>query len=388
MRNLVQELMNDSPNEWESILTEKYKIKIVKDGALASLKYDQIESPMREPIVQQCRGMVVDTERRIVLAWPYNKFWNLGEGLADQIDWSTARVQEKLDGSLIQFFYRPAGNTRWSQFWHRCLRFLGLYSGGWKVASSGHPTAGGSFGAETVTFAQAVWDVVADSGVRYASADTKITYMFELCAAPNRVVVRHDKTRLVMHGARELLTGRELSSEELATHAARMNCELVREFPITTAEEVLAAATQLDPIQQEGFVVVDAKFNRIKIKSPRYVILHHMKGDATPRRAIELWKTGETSELLTHFPEMSNDILPTQAALDQIAQSALDDFVANYPQPTRKAFAILVKDRPWAAVLFKLIDREPSLGTAKSIMRSLSVPALERLLEVDNSVSI
>lgn len=367
MKNLVQELMNDSPDEWESILTEKYKIKIVKDGVLASLKYDQIESPMCESIVQQCRGMVVDCAARRVLAWPYNKFWNHGEALADPIDWSTARVQEKLDGSLMILHWRD---------------------GGWAVASSGHPTAGGSFGAASRTFREAFWGNVRDLAVDVSGLEPTVTYMLELCDTPNRVVVRHERPRLVMHGARDMVMGRELSRVELESFATASNCEVVCEFGIGSAADALSAAEALNPIEQEGFVVVDAKFNHVKIKSPRYVILHHMKGDATPRRAIELWKTGETSELLTHFPEMSNDILPTQAALDQIAQSALDDFVAHYPQPTRKEFALLVKDRPWAAVLFKLIDREPSLSTAKSIMRSLSVSALERFLEVDNSVSI
>src|SRR5262245_66091344 len=123
MKNLVQQLI-DERSDWLEHLAESYKIHVVRDGDLASLKYNQIESPMHEPIVQQCRGMVVDVAQRRVVAWPYNKFWNHGEHLADQIEWSTSRVQEKLDGSLMIMYWRDIVN-------------------GWCVASSGHPTAGG-----------------------------------------------------------------------------------------------------------------------------------------------------------------------------------------------------------------------------------------------------
>src|SRR6185312_17211633 len=98
--NLVESLIATNPNWLEHLETE-FKIHIVRDGNLVSLKYNQIESPMHEPIVQECRGMVVNTTTGKVLAHPYNKFWNYGEHLADTIDWSTARVLEKLDGSLM-----------------------------------------------------------------------------------------------------------------------------------------------------------------------------------------------------------------------------------------------------------------------------------------------
>jgi hypothetical protein len=380
MKNLVQALMQDRPTDWLTILERDFKIHVVRDGALASLKYNQIESPMREPIVQQCRGMVVDVERRVVFAWPYDKFWNYGETEAATIDWSTARVQEKMDGSLLIWYWREGERPPW---WRPLSRWHWHRKRGWCVASSGHPTAGGSFGADKRTFGQAFWDLARTSALRHQAADMKVTYLFELCDAPNRVVVRHEQPRLVLHGARWLETGVELTREELLEHAARMDCEIVREFPIRTIEDCLTAARELDPLQQEGFVVVDAQCNRIKIKSPRYVILHHMKGEATPRRAIELWQTGETGELLTHFPEMVPAIVPIQEQLDSIAEQAVKDFAANYPRPTRKEFALAIKDRPWSAVLFRLLDCDPpTVADAKAIMRRMTTAALERLIEL------
>lgn len=364
MKNLVAQLMADEPDTWLTTLTDKYKIKTVADGDLVSLSYNMIESPMHEPIVQQCRGMVVDCVERRVVAWPYNKFWNHGEALADPIDWSTARVQEKLDGSLMIFHW------------------VDVYRG-WSVASSGHPTAGGSFGAESRTFCDAFWQTANAGALWHRAADVRITYMFELCDAPNRVVVRHERPRLVLHGGRYTASGHELDRRELLRAAAELYCEVVREHPIRSVGECLAAAEALDPLQQEGFVVVDAAFRRVKIKSPRYVILHHLKGEATPRRAIELWKTGETEELLTHFPEFAPVIKPIQDKLDLIAWSVWNEHEeAMCRSFDRKSYAEMALRYPFSAVMFRMLtEGSSSVDSAKAIMRKMSTAALERMIE-------
>jgi len=40
--------------------------------------------------------------------------------------------------------------------------------------------------------------------------------------------------------------------------------------------EVVSASKKLNPALAEGFVVCDANFNRLKIKSPSYVALAHL----------------------------------------------------------------------------------------------------------------
>lgn len=359
--NLVSRLMERESSRWLDILTNDYKISAVRDGDLVSLKYDQIESPMHEPIVQQCRGMVVDTHHRRVLAWPYNKFWNHGEALADPIDWSTARVQEKIDGSLM---------------------ILHVRHDEWSVASSGHPTAGGGFGAvgESRTFRDAFWSLAKD--IDLGALDPLTTYMLELCDEPNRVVVRHERPRLVLHGARSLTTGREYSRAQLSAAASAAGIELVNEYPIGTVDACLAAAEALDPIKQEGFVVVDANFNRVKIKSPRYVTLHHLKGEATPRRAIELWMNGDSAELLTHFPEFRPVIEPVHDKLDELARRAVHEHEQAVKCTTdRKGYAALAVQQPFSAVMFRMLtDGNASVDSAKAIMRQMSLAALERMV--------
>lgn len=190
----------------------------------------------------------------------------------------------------------------------------------------------------------------------------------------------------MLHGARDLRTGCELGRAALEAAARAARSEIVREFPIGSIADCLAAAEALDPLQQEGFVVVDGAFRRVKIKSPRYVILHHLKGEATPRRAIELWQTGETGELLATFPEMTQAISPIQDRLEDLAAQAVADFRRHRGLPDRKAFALAVRDLPWSSVLFRLLGQaDPTVDDARAIMRRQSLAALERMLDAQSS---
>ncbi len=57
---------------------------------------------MGEKIVQQCRGIILDEANNWqIVSYPYDKFFNYEESYAPQLDWSTAKIFEKLDGSLM-----------------------------------------------------------------------------------------------------------------------------------------------------------------------------------------------------------------------------------------------------------------------------------------------
>lgn len=371
-KSLVQNLLHDNPSDWREVL-QAASISVTPDetGRLASLKYDQTESPMNNPLVQQCRGTVVDVESRQVLAWPYDKFWNLGESRAAPVDWETARVLEKLDGSLMIMYWDPR-------------------TGMWRVASSGHPTAGGKFGThESWTFHDAFWSLLYFNGSVPDRDLRDHTFMFELCAPENRVVVRHKHPRLVLHGARDLTTGRERSLDWLQVVADRNGWQVVRSHPISSAEQCVTAARDLQPHESEGFVVVDHYFRRVKVKSPNYVAVHHMKGEFSRRRAVELWQTGETSELVAHFPEFAEIIDDVHARLDKSVRqiwTALttdpDDTYDPRNWVDRKDFALrTAMQTACPAACFAVWGRDTlTLAELRGVMRGMKTSVLEGLL--------
>lgn len=355
------------PSDWLEKLVEIYKIDAVTAGDLVSLKYDQINSPMHEPIVQECRGAVVHVPTGTVLAYPYNKFWSHGEHLAAPIDWATARVQDKLDGSLMILYRHPS-------------------NGAWQVASSGHPVAGGPFGKQSISFEEAFWNTWRSLRMKLPSAVfRRATIMFEFCSLDNKVVCRYPTPRIVLHGARWTDTEREFMRVELAGLADEIGAELVREWSVADVAQAISDANALDPTTHEGFVVVDDYCNRVKIKNPRYVALHHLKGNgaATTRRSIALWKAGEIGELLTHFPELAADVQPVLDKLDVVANRAYDAYaMALRDNPDRKTFAMRVKDAPYAAICFRLFGiTSPVREDAFQILRGMLLSAIEQMLD-------
>ena len=94
-------------SDWEKLLSEKpYCLHITKDNFngknLVMFKYDQIESDMSLPIVQECRGLILDFDTNDIVSFPFKKFFNAGETNAAEIDWSSCWVGEKIDGSITK----------------------------------------------------------------------------------------------------------------------------------------------------------------------------------------------------------------------------------------------------------------------------------------------
>ena len=56
----------------------------------------------------QCRGLILRKDTNQPVCVPFYKFFNLGEEQAHAIDWGTASVYEKVDGSLIKVRWRRA----------------------------------------------------------------------------------------------------------------------------------------------------------------------------------------------------------------------------------------------------------------------------------------
>lgn len=341
----------------------EYKLHAVRSDGLVSLKYNQIESPMYEPCVADCRGLVVEEANpsRIV-AMAYRKFWNLGEKHADPIDWSTARVAEKLDGSLM------------TMYWH---------DGRWCVASSGHPTAGGSYGAADVTFRDVFWETfgLLDYALPRPS-DRSVWFIFELCRADNRIVVKYDRPRLVLHGARHS-AGREFGPSALQDIADDYGWEVVRSWSPAeaTPEWVAASAASTDPLALEGYVVTDAAFRRVKVKNPRYVEIHHLRGNRSPRSVVELWKAGEIGEVLTHFPEMRPDFDAVTEPLESHIANVTAAWAENQNVTNRKEFAMAVKTLPLNACLFRMFTDRPDGDPAehvRSTVRGMTTQAILR----------
>jgi hypothetical protein len=341
-------------------LCERLAIKAARHGRypnLVLLKYDQLNSPMDEPVVQQCRGIILDqADGWRVVCRPYDKFFNYGEPHAAAIDWSTARVYEKLDGSLMTLYF---------------------YAGEWHVASSGTPDAGGGVktGCEG-TYADLFWRTFLGCGYALPPPGrcTDSCFMFELMTPDNRIVVPHGEARLVLHGVRSIETFRESGPEAMADC---LGWKCADSFPLSSFDDVMAAAAQLDPMRCEGYVVRDGRFNRVKVKSPRYVALAHLKEAMNARRLLEIIRLNESSEFLTYFPEWTEAHRKVQALLNGVCAEIEADYARLRDIAAQKDFAAEALKTRCSAALFSM--RSGKASSARDYLSSASMASVDRL---------
>lgn len=268
------------------------------------------------------RGIILDEENNYeVVARPFDRFFNYGEFETENFDFSSMKVQEKLDGSLMILYH---------------------YDNEWHVASKGSPDAGGNMGNENFTFSQLFWKIFThqNDGVLKV-LDESYTYCFELESKYNRIVVVQgdNEGKLTLIGVRHNKTGVSLDVQKF------QELNPVREFPVQTVNDVIEMSKNLNPNEQEGFVLVDKYYNRLKIKSPKYVILHHLKDTLNEEKIVELIQKGETSEILTYFPDLERSFKNIHGLYENLIYHLSEQWeeLTQMVFKTRKDFALVLQ---------------------------------------------
>ncbi|MDR2670507.1 MAG: hypothetical protein LBC26_02145 [Oscillospiraceae bacterium] len=324
--------------DWETLLADApYYVKTKRDGGFVLLRYDQIRSDFMQPLVRECRGIILDEsdEYRPVCV-PFFKFGNYGESYVPDIDWSSATVQEKIDGSFIKL-------------WNR--------RGAWRVSSNGEIDARNAHinsalltGTGRYNLYDLFTEAWAKTGVEMAALDPDNTYMFELTSPHNRIVVRYDETRIHHIGTRNHTTLQEIDAD--------IGIAKPRVFPLGTLEACIASAKELDD-DAEGYVVVDKHYNRVKVKSPLYVSLNHLvQGTTTRGNIVAILQKGEQEEFLAYFPEYNGVFGEITDKISAFAerQDKLFAEIAAVKYETRKDLAAVVTKTECPACLFALMD--------------------------------
>lgn len=194
----------------------------------------------------------------------------------------------------------------------------------------------------------------------------------------NRVVVRHQYRRVTLIGVRHNETGREFDVNEFQDFYP-----IVRSFPLQTMADVEATLSEMKPLEQEGYVIVDGAFNRVKVKSPAYVAIHHMTDGFGPRRIVEVIRRGETSELLALFPEWKPDFNVIQWKYDALVIQIEADYARLKDISEQKAFALEAVKTVCSAALFQL--RRGTVTSAKQFLAAMQIKSLMDKLRVKDA---
>lgn len=335
------------------ILKDQYSIIIKEKDDRLLLKYHQIDTPKCH-LTNQCRGVIISHEKPYTyICRGFYRFFNYGE-YASNINWNTAKVQEKVDGSLIRM-YKYKGQV--------CVATSGNIDAFDSTLNTPWITKGiDTYGALVEYITQGDTSYIKDG----------YTYFFELTSPYNRVVVPHNESTLTFITVMDNNTGEEsFVCDTPFTSVKVFDFEVEMHNVIQMAEHL--------PFTEEGYVVVDNNFNRIKVKSPAYLAVHRLKGESSPtvRRITEMIETGETDEFLSYFPEYTDMFTTVHDAIHRYTQ-ALDNaygfVIANCIE--RKDIATVMG--AYSGYIFSRIDNKVS--TSREYLKGMPIKKKEDVI--------
>jgi hypothetical protein len=137
----------------------------------------------------------------------------------------------------------------------------------------------------------------------------------------------------------------------------------------------------MSPLEQEGYVIVDWQFRRIKVKHPGYVALHHLRtSPVTPRKILEIVRGGEAEELTVHFPEWKGMFDEVRASYDGLVAHLEQHYNDIKDIGDRKAYAAAAKECPYFPTMFHLRDK--TFGSVKESLRNIQLDNLAHVLGI------
>lgn len=335
---------------WRELLQNEYKINVKEEYPFAIFNYG-IDCDFSDLIVQEARGIIIDLENLEVVCWPFRKFGNYNENYADNIDWNTARVQDKIDGSIIKMW------------WNKI-------NGQWQFSTNSTIDANNALANQMTQ--ETFLDVIKKADnfhilkMRLPGLNIVYTHLFELVSPETQIVVKYPGPHLYHIGARNNITGIEESNFGIGI-------ERPKEYLLRNLDDCIKAAAELNKtgdgqvhgVKKEGFVVVDGNWNRIKIKSPDYLMLHRMSANAnfSKERIVEMIRNETVSirDICNDFPNFSHYFKFYDFKISELEYQAkvfcdLVDRIYEEYSHERKAVANIIKKHRLAGLGFKHLD--------------------------------
>jgi hypothetical protein len=221
-----------------------------------------------------------------------------------------------------------------------------------------------------------------------------MNFSFELTSQYNKIVVRHPKPGLTLLGGRFLTNQQEMTAREAASYFPEKGCpalpgherfndyvrpKIVKEYSLSSFDEIVATFPSIDPMSQEGYVVVDAAFNRVKVKSPAYVALHHMKDSLGSQKALVVVAlNGEIDEVVAHFPEYADNLRQAKEKIDALVAELETAYSKIKDIPVQKDFALEATKTKCSSALFSV--RSGKAKSFRSYLQEMNIQSVLSLL--------
>lgn len=343
----LQDFLRENPKDYDAILSAApFSLKIQHEDGYVLFKYDQLKSDFSLPIVREARGIIFREDNFKCVRRSFDKFFNVQEPNAAKIDWDTAWITEKVDGSLVCIWY---DNGKWHLSTNGQIDAFKTPTG-----SILYPTFGALFERALKTYGYKSFEEFC------RPIPTNQCHTFELCTEENRIVIPYEGFHIYYLSSYNL----EYEYERCYRDWARVALEV--EIPkicwAFSMEELIRKASKL-PWNEEGYVVCDSNFNRVKVKSTQWLRAHYTLNNnvMTKKRLLDVILAGEEDEFLVFGEKYREELDKIHLQMEFLKQKALEFLFALSPflMEPRKVWAEQVSKISISiirAYLFKYYD--------------------------------
>ena len=236
-----------------------------------------------------CRGLIVDDKDNII-ARPFEKFFNLGDSHAADIDWDTpVEVTDKKDGSM---------GILYSTLVNPAYHGISSCDGNWYNMATR-----GSFNSDQAIHATKLWH----ERYSHVKVHDGFTFIFEIVYPDNRIVLDYGgMDDLILLGAVDKRYGFVYGPNEAASLLIGWSGPKTEVFNYKSLREAAVANYRSNA---EGLVVRSGR-KMVKIKQADYIELHRLISMLSERSVWSQLKAGQSiMEICEALPDEFHDFV-------------------------------------------------------------------------------
>lgn len=342
---LIQNLLREGQSFLD--IAAKYDLEVQTHPKFPHLRWfgNQNCSNMHDPLVRQCRGLVLDSnDNWNVVARPLDHIPEWTEVGAPKISWkdpSKNRVLDKIDGRSCYLYYYD----------------------GWYVGSNRNVDASEIIPGIGKTLADVFWTTMMDtkSYTTPPRSFSGCTFTWEI-TGKYLTRVAYKSVEGIGGGNRLTLTGVRLNSSGEETDPSLFASQGIRPYHaayedptvFNNFKQILDAVIDCGLGYSEGVVVVDEKWNRVAVTHPEYNASRQLR----EQLSLEWLVNNTRARSHTNIYQFAPDWIPLQAMLAR-SYADLVQRVAKAREDLKscssdQAFVEAANRYPFGSVLLKL----------------------------------